>query len=118
MRGDFVNHGAGLGHPRPADDAWHAIAAFPVRVLLVTERRSTTVGPGETFRAVVSGIHDDRVVGDAQLVALLEQLSDLRVVLDHAIGVDPEASNALRFRLKVRPDMHARRVPPEEEGLV
>ena len=39
-------------------------------------------------------------------------------MLSHAIRVDAEAGYALRLRLQVRVDMHARRVPPEEERFV
>ena len=40
---------------------------------------------------------DDRVVGDAELVELVEQLADVAVVLDHAVGVDAEPGHALRL---------------------
>ena len=72
------------------------IAAFPVRVLFAAEHRGAAVGPGEDLGAVVGGIHDDGVVVEAQLLELVEQLADVAVVLDHAVGVDAEAGLALR----------------------
>jgi hypothetical protein len=39
------------------------------------------------------------------------------VVLDHAVGIDAETGLALRLGLEVRPDVHARGVPPHEERL-
>jgi hypothetical protein len=45
------------------------------------------VRPGVVVRAVVGGVEDDGVVGDAELVELVEELADVHVVLDHAVGV-------------------------------
>src|SRR5438876_8794755 len=39
-------------------------------------------------------------------------------MLDHSVGIDAESGLALAFFLQVRPDMHACRVPSEEERLV
>src|SRR5262245_14278367 len=39
-------------------------------------------------------------------------------MLDHAVGIDAETGLALALLLEPRPDMHARRVPPQEERLV
>src|SRR5262249_10174673 len=55
------------------------------------------------------------------LVEQVEQLADLAVVLDHAIGVEAEAGLALRLLLQVREDVHARGVEvaePRCAGLV
>jgi hypothetical protein len=45
------------------------------------ERGRTAVGPGQDLGAVVGRVHDDRVLGDPQLVEEVEQLA---VVLDVA----------------------------------
>ncbi len=42
----------------------------------------------------------------------------MAVVLDHAVGVEAHAGGALCLRLEPGPDMHPRRVHPDEEGLV
>ena len=95
VREDVVEDGAGLDDAGPADGARHAVAAFPVAVLLAAEGRRAAVGPGELLRAVVGGIHDDGVVFEAEFLELVEQLADVRVVLDHAVGIDAEAGLAL-----------------------
>ena len=40
------------------------------------------------------------------------------VMLDHAVGKDAIAGHALGFGLEVGPDVHAGRVPPQEERLL
>src|ERR1700721_37035 len=77
----------GLCFTRPAQERRNAPAPFPVRVLLGAERRVGAIRPGVVLGAVVGGIHDDGVVGDAQLIKLGEQLADLLVVSDHPIAV-------------------------------
>ena len=71
----------------PADHRRHAEGAFPVGVLLAAERRRRRVRPGELVRAVVGRVDDDRVVGDPEVVERLQQLADVAVVLDHAVGI-------------------------------
>ena len=102
----------------PADQRRDAVAALPVGVLLAAEGGGAAVGPGEGLRAVVGGVDDDGVLGDAQRVELVEQLAHLTVVLDHAVGVDAEAGHALRRGLQPGPDVHAAGVEPGEERLV
>ena len=72
---------------RPADHGGHAESAFPVGVLLAAERRGRRVRPGELVRTVVGRVDDDGVVGDAKIVERLQQLADVAVVLDHAVGI-------------------------------
>ena len=118
MRDDAVQHRAGLDLARPAHEARHAPAAFPVGVLLAAERRVGAVRPGVVLRAVVGGVHDDGVVGDAQLVELVEHLADLLVVDDHAVAVGVLAALADILLGDVGAEVHRRRVVPEEERLV
>ena len=42
----------------------------------------------------------------------------MAIVLDHAIGIGPQSGLAFGLLLQVGEDVHAGRVPPEEEGLV
>ena len=81
------------------------------------------VRPGVGVRAVVRAVHDERVVGDAQLVEQVEQLPDVLVVVDHRVVVrglpGPGLPEALR--LGVRTQVHVGGVHPAEErraGLV
>ena len=71
---DAVQHRARLDLAGPAHEARNAPSAFPVRVLLAAERRVGAIGPGVVLGAVVGGIHDDGVVGDAQFIELVEHL--------------------------------------------
>ena len=104
----------------PAHHRRHAERAFPVGVLLAAERRRRRVRPGKLIGAVVGGVDDDRVVGDAQIVKRLQQLADVAVVLDHAIGifVARHAALAAHRLAHMREDVHARRVHPDKERLV
>src|SRR6478735_10527561 len=72
VREDVVEDCAGLDDTRPADGTRHTIGTFPVTRLLVAEGRNPTVRPGELFRAVVSGVHYDRVILEAEFLKLVE----------------------------------------------
>lgn len=50
------------------------------------------------------------VVGDAEIIEFLQQLAAMRIVLDHAVGIDPQSGLALAFFLEVRNDVCKRRV--------
>ena len=117
VRDDAVVDRSGLDRARPADEARYAPAAFPVGVLLPAERRVGAVRPGVVLRTVVGRVHDDRVVGDAQLVELVEHHADLLVVHDHAIAVRILAALAEVLFGNVRAEVHRRRVVPQEERL-
>ncbi len=117
VREDLVGHRSRLDDTRPADRAGHPPAALPVGVLLAAERRPAPIGPAQALGAVVGRVHHDGVVGDAQLVELVEQLADVAIVLHHAVGIDAQTGLALRLLLQVRPDVHPGRVPPAEEWL-
>ena len=117
VRDDVVDLGAGLDDAGPAHRQRHAVAALPVGVLLAAERRRAAVRPAHHLGAVVRRVDDDGVVGDAEVVELLQQLADVAVVLDHAVGVDAEAGLARRLGLEMGPDVHAGGVEPHEPGL-
>ena len=92
---DVVDLGARRHQAGPAYHRRHAVAAFPVGVLLAAERRGAAVGPGERLGAVVGGVDHDGVVGDAEIVELLQELADLPVMLHHAVRIDAEPGLAL-----------------------
>jgi hypothetical protein len=114
---DAVEGHAGGEFAGPFDEAGHAEGAFPVRVLLAAEGRGAGIGPGVVVRAVVGGVLDDGVVGDAEVVDELEQFADVHVVLDHAVAVFVLAGDADVLLLDVGAEVHAGAVPPAEEGL-
>ena len=118
VRDNAVQHRARLDLAWPAHEAWNAPAAFPVGVLLRAERRGRSIRPGVVLRAVVRGIHDDGVVGNAQLVEFVEYLADLLVVYNHSIAVGILAALAKILRGYVGAEVHRCRVVPEEERLV
>ena len=62
VRHDAVERHPGREMPGPADEAWHAEGAFPVRVLLASEGRRAGIGPRVVVRAVVRRLLDDGVV--------------------------------------------------------
>src|SRR5208282_6528371 len=92
---------------RPAHHCGDAIATLPVGVFLAAEDRGAAVGPAHRLGAIVRGIDDDCVVGDTEIVELLQQLTDLTVVLHHAIGINAETGFALGLLLEIGPDVHA-----------
>jgi len=65
---DLVGPRAGLDVTWPAHHGGHPPAAFPVGVLLAAERCHRCIGPCIHVRAVVGGVEDDSVVGNAQLI--------------------------------------------------
>ena len=87
QRDDLVVLRSRLHHTRPSHHHRDAHAAFPCRAFLTVERRLGAVWPQRKLGAVVGGVEDDRVVGDAEIVELLEQLADHFIVLRHAVGV-------------------------------
>ena len=121
VREHLVVDGAGLDRAGPANDHRHAVAAFPVGCLLAAERRLPPSGQVHDLGAIVGGEDDDGVVGDAEVVELLEQLTDIAVELHHAIRIEPVAGLALRRRLQMRPHVHARGIEvaePRRVGLL
>jgi thiazole synthase ThiGH ThiG subunit len=68
--------------------------------LLAAERRAAAGRPAHHPGALV-GRADHDGVGDAEVIELLQKLADVPVVLDHAVGIDPEAGLALRLGLEV-----------------
>ena len=108
----------GLITPGQRIDRRDAVAAFPVGVLLAAERRRAAVRPAHRLGTVVGRVHDDGVVRDAELVELGQQLADHAVMLDHAVGVDPDPGLARDAGRQVGPDVHPGRVEPDEERLV
>ena len=114
-----VADAAGRDVPGPAQERRHAPTTFPVGVLLRPEGGDAGVGPAVVVRAVVGGVHHDGVVGDAELVELVEHPPDLLVVGDHDVVVLALTVALAQVLLGgVRAEVHGRRGPPHEERLV
>ncbi len=69
------------------------------------------------MRTVIGGVHDDSVVGDAQLVQLVQHLADQLVVRHHHVVVEALPALAQMLLSRVRAEVHGSGVPPEEKGL-
>jgi hypothetical protein len=119
MAHDLVRDDAGRDLPGPADDERDAESALPVRVLLRPERCHASVRPRVHVHAVVGRVHDDRVLGEAQLVDGVEHPADELVVVDHRVVVGrlPPSRLTDAPSLGMRAEVHVRGVHPGEEGL-
>ena len=71
-REDLVDLGMRGHQSGPAHHCRDAISALPVGVLLALKRRRATVGPGERLGTVVRRVDHDRIVGDGEIVKLLQ----------------------------------------------
>ena len=118
MSGDLIDHRAGFDDAGPTDDGGDAVSTFPLGIFFAAEHRGAAVWPGEGFGAVIGGVHDDGIFVEAELLEFGEDLADMAVVFDHAIGVDAEAGLAFGLFFQVGEDVHSGGVPPEEEGFV
>src|SRR5262249_54498596 len=81
---DSVADAAGGNVPGPLDHARDAPTALPSPAPLAAERRVAAVRPEHELVAVVGGVDDDGVVGLAQVLDLLQDGTDMLVVLEHA----------------------------------
>ena len=95
-RDDIVDLRSRLDETGPTHQGRHPVAAFPVGVLLAPEWRRATVRPSECLGAVVGRVDDDRVVGDAEVVELLQELPNLTIMLHHAVGINAKTCLSLR----------------------
>ena len=75
------------------------------------------------MRTIVSAVHNDGVVGDAQFVNLVEDCTNVLIVIDHGIVIfalpSPGLSQAFRFDMSAK--MHVSEIHPDKErfpGLV
>src|SRR3974390_2308994 len=71
-----VLDGARLDSARPAGNARNPEAAFKYRALGGAERRHSAIGPGKNFGAVVGREDVDGVVGDGNIIEVLEMISN------------------------------------------
>ena len=101
---------------RPAHHGRYAVGAFPVGVLFAAERRHAGIGPGVHMRTIVGAVHDDGVVGDAQLVDLVEHGADVFVMVDHRIVIRalPASGLAQALGFGMGAEMHVSKVDPNE----
>ena len=104
---------------RPPPITRHPYAAFVRRTFAPLH----VVVPPPAVRTVVAEINHDRVVRDAQVIQLLEELADVVVALNHAAGVlvGPRVLLLATGHLlgcDVGAEVHAGATPPDKERLV
>src|SRR5580658_9397220 len=117
VRGDVVDDGVGLDDAGPASYARDAEASVPSGALFSAERLGTTIRPCKLFGTVVRGQNNDGVVGDAQVIELLEKLADDPIEFHHAVCVQTITALVFPLRAQTSPDMHACGVVPEKKWL-
>src|ERR1022692_2010223 len=115
VRGDVVDGGIWLDHAGPASQARHAEATLPGGALLSTEGRGTAVRPRKLLGAVVHGKNNDGVVGDAQVIELLQKLAYDPIEFHHPVREKTVTALVCPLWAEAGPDMHARGVVPEKE---
>src|SRR6266481_2159734 len=118
VRADTGQDRACLDLARPPGETRHAPPAFPVGVLVAPEGSVASVRPGVVLWSVVSGIHDEGVVGDAQFFKFVEDLTNLLVMSGHPIAVVVLSCLSSVLVGKVCPEVHGRRVVPKEKWLL
>ena len=119
VRHDVVGDGIGLDLARPAHHGGYPVGPFPVGVLLASEGRHAGVGPGVHVRAVVGAIEDNRVVGNTQIIELLEHRAHVLVMVDHGVVVGrlPASRLAPAFRFDMGSEVHMGEIHPDKERL-
>src|SRR5262245_60613605 len=113
-----IKHLARGNPPRPAHHEGHAESTLPAKSLLAAERGGPAIRPAELLRAVVRCEDDNGVFSDTQLVELVQEFTDDPIELRHPIGVKAVLGLVLPAVRQTRPHVHARRVVPQENGLL
>src|SRR5258707_15022508 len=112
MRHNFIDDSAGLDYSGPPYQHRNAESTFGYGTFFALERMIATIRPAKDLGAIVTRKQHDRVVGNAKIVKLLQQLANLPIQLPHAVGVKTKSALALPFRREMGPYMHARSVMP------
>src|SRR5258707_12495738 len=81
MLPNLVGHRVGFDRPGPADHLRYPERALPVGGLLTSERGRSAVGPAVGMRTVIGAVDDDGVLGNAEFVDQIEQLTYVAVVV-------------------------------------
>ena len=118
MRHHVIEDGAGRDLARPADHRRHTKAPLPVGIFFASKGRNGGIWPGIEVRPIVSAVKDDCIVGDTQLIELIEQPTHQIIVAHHGIVIKTLAGQPLLFFGGMGPKVHSGGVKPNEEGLV
>jgi len=103
----------------PGQRMAHGTRQPPSQLVSFSLRKGVEPPSGQVMTSAPLSVEYITMVSFAMpsFVELVEERSDVPVVLHHAIGVEPQAGHALRLLLEMREHVHARRVPPDEERL-
>ena len=120
MRHDLVRDRTSLDLAGPAYELRHAVGALPAGVLLAAELRGAGIGPRVAVRAVVGGVDDDSVVGDAELIDQVEDLAHVLVMVDHRVVVVALCHAGLTeaLGLGMSSEVHMGEIDPGKERLL
>ena len=88
MRHNFITDLACGNFSWPAHHGGDPETSLPIRVLLASERCNSAIWPHVVMRTVIGRINDNRVIRYAELVKLVEKLSDQHVVSYHGIVIE------------------------------
>src|ERR1700733_2017675 len=103
-------------------ECWYAEATFEDRSLRLREGRLAAVRPRKDFGPVIGREDNDGVVILPDILELLHDQADVIIQLSHAGFLFRPAvlrvAHRFIFWRKMRNDMHARRIEPDEERLV
>src|SRR5215469_10612841 len=120
---DTVGDAAWRNVAGPLDHAGYTDSAFPGGSLLAAEGGISAIRPEHELVAVVGGVDHDSVVIHTHIFQLLQNRSDLLVVLEHArannvfFGASLVHSHLHVLGIGVGPDVDGGRIEPQEEGL-
>src|SRR6516165_9907706 len=121
MVGDkFIRYLSWFDLARPAEHRGHPIGTFPVRILLAAEWRHGPIRPAVHMRTVISSVHDEGVVRDAEVIQRLEHRANILVMIDHGVVIWalPSACLTETLRFGMCAKVHMGEVHPNKERLV
>jgi len=95
--------------------------ALPIGILLAAEPGHGPIRPRVHVRAVIGPVDNDGVIGDGEIVELLEKQADMIVVLDHTVcvfGAYREAGLLAVIDTHMGSKVHSCPVEPAEKRFV
>src|SRR6266446_2979291 len=104
---DVVDDTTGLDRARPLRDHGDAESALKRCALLAAEWGIATIRPTEGLGAIVAGEDHDGIVGNAEVVQLLENAANCHVQLHDGVGVQAVTALVLPLRREMGPHMGA-----------
>ena len=117
-RGRIINNGAAFEFCRPAYEHWNAVTALPVGVFFTTEWRKPSVRPLIIVGAIVGGVEHNCILVNFEFFQKVKELTNVTVVLHHAVGKDAKTGNACAFFFQMSVEVHTRSINPGKPGFI